>query len=700
MANYSQDGRPFRLETPLGKDVLLLVHWRGEERVSQLYEFTVEAWSTEADIDVKKLLLQSVSLKIALPGGGERTIGGIVRRFVNAGETPSGLTAYHLDIVPPHWVLTIGRTYEIFQDMDVPEILEEVFTGLDIKKELNEQYNKRQYCFQYRETKWDFASRLMEQEGIWYKFDHAASPPALVMASANSTSRAEWGLSDVLVSSTANVDERVLSCHVEHSPYVGKTVSRTYSEFLTQKHLREETVAMGGAGRFKPPAALVDYVFDQQMASHRQGVTSGGSEQASDLQKLFPENARNAKLRQQSEETRALRLFAHSTHRGVTAGGKVNMTRHSSAALNTSWMVLSVRHAGDNGGYLADDSVAASYSNDWEAMPHEVPYRPMRNTPWPRVAGTHVGVVVGPDGEEIYPDKFGRVHVAFRFDDNNEADLKHSCWVRMAQMFAGPSFGSVFLPRIGHEVLVDFLDGNPDNPMIVGQLYGDHNMPPWALPDNKTQSGVRTHSTPKGATDAYNELRFEDKKDAEQIYVQAQKDLETLVKNDEKRTVQHDRTTIIEQHDTRTLNTGDDTHTITEGNQVNTVSKGDQTNEVTKGKQTVTIGGDQTSEVKGKQTTTVTGNRTIEVKDGNESTTVKVGNITIKASAGKISIEAAQSIELKVGPSSLKLDPSGVQMKGAMIKIEGSGMAELKAPMTTVKGDGMLTLKGGVTMIN
>ncbi len=683
MTKYSQDGRPFRLETPLGKDVLLLVRWRGEERVSQLYEFTVEAWSTDADIDVKKLLLQSVSLKFALPEGGERTIGGIVKRFVNAGETPSGLTAYHLDIVPPHWVLTIGRSYEIFQDMDVPEILEEVFTGLDIKKELNEQYNKRQYCFQYRETKWDFASRLMEQEGIWYKFDHTASPPTLVMASANSTARNEWGLSDVLVNATDQVEERVLKLRVEHVPYVGKTISRTYSEFLTQKDLKEETVAIGGAGRFKAPASLVDYVFDQQLASHRQGVKAGGSDQASDLQKLFPENARNAKLRQQSEETRAFRLFAESTHMGVTAGAKVTLARHESAALNTAWMVLSVRHTGSNGSYLGGDDAKESYSNEWEAMPHEVPYRPLRTTPWPRVSGTHVGVVVGPEGEEIYPDKFGRVHVAFRFDDNKPG-LKRSCWVRIAQMFAGPSYGSVFLPRIGHEVLVDFLDGNPDNPMIVGQLYSDHNMPPWTLPDNKTQSGVRTHSTPKGASDAFNELRFEDKKDAELIFMQAQKDLETLVKNDEKREVQNDRTTIIEENDTRTVNKGNDTHTIKEGNQSNEVSKGNQVNEVKQGNQTITV----------------SGNRTIEVKKGNESTTVKMGNITIKASAGKITIEAAQSIELKVGTSSLKLDPSGVQMKGAMIKIAGTGMAELKAPMTTVKGDGVLILKGGVTMIN
>lgn len=716
MPNYTQDGRPFRLDTPLGKDVLLLVRWYGEERVSHLYQFTVEAWSENPDIDVKSLLLQPVSLKIVLPGNNERTIGGIVRRFVNAGTTPYGLTAYHLDIVPPHWMLTVGRTFEIFQEMPVPAILDKVLDGFDVKKELSDPYNKRQYCFQYRESKWDFASRLMEQEGIWYKFDHTASPPALVMASANSTARTEWGLTEVLAAHADGVEERMLDSHLEHSPYVGKTQTRTYSEFLTKKNLKEEASAVGGSARFKAPASLVDYVFDQQLASHRQAVTPGGSDQNADVEKIFPENTRNARIRQEAEETRSLRLFAHTTHRGITAGAKITVARHKTGSVNGDWMVLSVRHRGDNGGYYAGDDSAADYENDFEAIPHDVPYRPLRLTPWPRVAGTHVGVVVGPAGEEIFPDKYGRVHVAFRFHDDYEADLQHSCWVRMAQVFAGPMYGSVFLPRIGHEVLVDFLDGNPDNPIIVGQLYSDHNMPPWPLPDNKTQSGFRTRSTLQGGSDEHNELRFEDKKGAEQIWKQAQKDLDTLVKHNETREVRNDRTTTIVRHDTRTVKKGKDTHTIEEDDQINTVSKGDQTNEVTVGSQLVkigmhqttkiggdqstTVGGDQSLEVEGEQKTTISGDRTIEVSDGNESTTVKMGDITIKASLGTITMEAMKSIELKVGSNSITINQTGVTIKGMMVQIEGKTLAQMKSVLTQVEGSGVLVLKGGVTMIN
>jgi type VI secretion system secreted protein VgrG len=659
MPEYTQDGRPYRLETPLGKDVLLCVRWYGTEYVSRCYEFTVEAWSTNPDIDVQALLLKPVTLKLELPAeGSERSLGGIVRRFVNLGPTPYGLTAYHLEIVPRHWELTIGRTFEIFQEMPVPDILDKVFEGYDVSQELNDSYRKRQYCFQYRESKWDFACRLMEQEGIWYRFDHTASPPVLVMASGNASARVEWGLTEVLANQTDDIEERLLDARLVHAPFVGKTAVRTYSEFMTQKNIKDESAAIGGRGRFTPPTSLTDYEFDQQLASHRQGVKPGGSDDMANAEELFPENERNARIRQEVEETRGLRLYGETTHRGLTAGAKITVSRHASASVNGNWLVLSVSHRGDNGSYLGGDQSSAHYENTFEALPHAVPYRPPRTTPWPRVGGTHVGVVVGPPGEEIFPDKYGRVHVCFRFHDDYERNLEHSCWIRMAQVFAGPNYGSVFLPRVGHEVLVDFLDGNPDNPIIVGQLYSDHNMPPWPLPENKTQSGFRTRSTMNGGSDEHNELRFEDKIGEEQIWVQAQKDLDTLVKNDETRTVEHDRTTTITNNDTRTVTDGDDTHTIESGHHTLTVNRGD-----------IRITADQ-------------------------------GGISIKAGMGAINIEAGQSITLTVGGNSVELGASGITIKGTMLSLSGDATAELKSPTTTVKGDGMLTLKGGVTMIN
>jgi type VI secretion system secreted protein VgrG len=343
-----------------------------------------------------------------------------------------------------------------------------------------------------------------------------------------------------------------------------------------------------------------------------------------------------------------------------------------------------------------------------------------------------VGTVVGPSNEEIYTDKHGRVQVVFKWDIEDAKTLARSCWIRVAQPFAGQNFGAVFLPRVGHEVLVEFLDGNPDNPVVVGSLYNGTNLPPWALPENKTQSGIKTKSTLNGGAENFNELRFEDKKDNEQIFVQAEKNFDAIIKNDETREVRHDRTTTITNQDAKIVKEGNDLTTVEKGEQHIKVLDNNRTLLVEKdhtvtvngnetitialdrgvtveGSQTVAITTDQTITVDGKQTTTIAGNDATTVSQGNSTLKVKTGNIeakadlgsiTIKAAAGAVTVEGMQKIELKVGPSSIVIDMSGVQIKGAMVKVEGTGMAQIKAPMTQVNGDGMLMLKGGLTMIN
>jgi type VI secretion system secreted protein VgrG len=400
--------------------------------------------------------------------------------------------------------------------------------------------------------------------------------------------------------------------------------------------------------------------------------------------------------------------------------------------MNVSLFVLGVRHEGSNGGYESSDASESFYHNRFEAIPASTPFRPARSTPWPHVGGSHVGTVVGPPGEEIYTDKHGRVQVVFKWDHDNNDSLDYSCWIRVAQSFAGQRYGSVFLPRIGHEVLVEFLDGNPDNPVVVGSLYNSANLPPWELPDHKTQSGVRTHSTLQGGADNFNELRFEDLKGEEQIYVQAEKNLDTLVKNDETRNVRHDRSTIIHQHDTKTVEEGNDTTTVEKGEQFITITENNRTLKVGKDhsitvdnnetvlvvrdrsitvneNQTVTVGTDHTIEVYGKQSQTIKGDNTIEVSRGDVKLDVNQGhltgnviqgNITIKADLGAIAVEAMQKIELKVGANSILIDQTGVTIKGIMVKVEGTAMAEMKAPMTSVKGDAMVIVQGGITMIN
>ncbi|HTR78938.1 MAG TPA: type VI secretion system tip protein TssI/VgrG, partial [Gemmatimonadaceae bacterium] len=334
--------------------------------------------------------------------------------------------------------------------------------------------------------------------------------------------------------------------------------------------------------------------------------------------------------------------------------------------------------------------------------------------------GTQTAIVTGPSGEEIYVDEYGRVKVHFHWDRLGKSDDTSSLWVRVATPWAGKTWGMVHLPRVGQEVVVTFLDGDPDRPLITGLVYNAEQMPPYALPANKTQSGIKSRSSPGGSADNFNEIRFEDKKGSELVYVHVEKDLTTDVKNDETRSVLHDRTTTIKNNETQTVSEGDETITVAKGNQIVAVSQGDQTVTVGKGNQTITIGqgnqsltikqGNQTVEIsQGKQDVTIMGNRTTQIKQGNDELDVNMGNLTTKVamgnvattvSLGEISMTALQGIELTVGENSIKIDQSGVTIQGMTVNVTGQIQTQIKGLITQVNADAMLQLKGGVTMIN
>jgi type VI secretion system secreted protein VgrG len=315
------------------------------------------------------------------------------------------------------------------------------------------------------------------------------------------------------------------------------------------------------------------------------------------------------------------------------------------------------------------------YGNWFTCIPSALPYRPSRVTPVPSVRGVQTATVVGPAGEEIFVDKYGRVKVQFHWDREGSDDVNSSCWVRVATYWAGKQWGAVHIPRIGQEVIVDFVEGDCNHPIVVGSVYNADMMPPWTLPEKKTVCGYKSRSTPQGTPHNFNMLSFEDKKGSELVHAQAEKDLLTLVKNDESREVGHDRVTTIKH---------DETQTVT-NNETITVEQGNQTIEIKQGNQSTTLG---------------QGNQSTELKMGNQSTQLKMGNQTIKLDLGKIETEAMQSIELKVGQSSIKIDQMGVTIKGMMISIEAQVQCQVKALMTQVNGDAMTTVKGAIVMIN
>jgi type VI secretion system secreted protein VgrG len=309
------------------------------------------------------------------------------------------------------------------------------------------------------------------------------------------------------------------------------------------------------------------------------------------------------------------------------------------------------------------------YRVEFVCIPAALPFRPPRTTPRPRVAGTQTAVVVGPAGEEIFTDKYGRVKVQFQWDREGKKDADSSCWARVGSIWAGKQWGAIHIPRIGQEVIVDFLEGDPDQPIILGSVYNAEQMPPYKLPDNKTQSGLKSRSTLKGSPDNFNELRFEDKKGSEEVYFHAEKNFTRIVENND------------------TLKVGFEKK-----------DQGDQTMEVFNN-QKLTVGAGKAQAADGSQTVSIYKDRTATIEMGNDSLTIKMGNQTTKLNLGKSETEALQSIELKVGQSSVKVDQTGVTIKGLMIQVEGQVMTQVKGLMTQVTADAILTAKGALTMI-
>jgi type VI secretion system secreted protein VgrG len=756
---YTQTERQLELTTPLGENALLLERFTGREAVSDLFELSLGVLAENAtEVDFQKLLGHPVSVRVSLPDGGKRHFGGIVRRVSQSGRDQI-FTQYQLDVVPQLWLLTKRAQSRIFQQMNVPDILKQVMQGLDVGYSLHGSYEPRNYCAQYRESDFAFVSRLMEEEGIYYFFEHTAGGHRLVVADtpASHPEVPEAGT----VSFDAGLggqreDDRIRSWTKVQEVISSKVELWDHSFELPHKHLEAEktpadTATVGRVShRLRAAAAGELEVFDYpgDYAKRFDGIAPGGGDRAGDLQKIFQDNTRTADARMQAEAAGAIVIHGTSDCRQLVSGHRFTLRDHFDG--EGPYVLLSVTHEAHVGTYRSASDQAFRYSNGFTCIPLAVPYRPARRTRKPRVEGCQTAVVVGPAGEEIFTDKYGRVKVQFHWDREGQNDENSSCWIRVASSWAGKQWGVVHIPRIGQEVLVDFLEGDPDRPIVTGSVYNAEQMPPYTLPDHKTQSGIKTRSSTQGAAENFNEIRFEDKKGAEQLYVHAEKNLDTVVENDETHYVgflkkdkgdqslevfnnqsikvgagagdaaDGSQTVEIYKDQTVTLKTGNQATLIEKGNQTTTVAEGDQTLKIEKGKQTETIEGNQTTTIRtgnqklevkagnqdielgqGNQKLNIKmGNQTVELGMGNQSTTLKMGNRTVKLNLGKSSEEAMQSIELKVGQSSIKVDQMGVTIKGMMVKIEGQIQTEVKGLMTKVDGTAMLMAKGGITMIN
>ncbi len=691
MPTFSQENRPIAVETALGKDKLVLMAFNGEERMSGLFSFTLRMLSETGGIKAKDIVGTPVSFHVRHADESERWFNGIVNSFAYAGKGDRA-HMYQAHVVPKFWLLTRGsdcRVHESEEKQDVKQIVSALLTDLgitDFQWKLKRTLVKRTYCVQYRETHFDFVSRLLEEEGIYYYFLHEKSKHTIVFSD---HADGAYDVKDKDVQLAANM-----------------AISELPDNLSEWSHEYDFT-----SGKF----ALSDYNFEtpstsllaqkSSVVSLRGNTSLEFYDFPGDYLKKGDGDALTT-LRIEEEECSHEHATGSSECRSFSPGGRFELKKHHDAAeQGGKWVLTTVEHHANVGGnYFSGGSHSDQiYSNRFRVIPAKTVFRPPRQRGKPRVMGLHSAIVTGPSGEEIYTDKYGRVKVQFPWDRKGKKDEKTSMWVRVSTPWAGKQWGMIHIPRIGQEVLVSFLEGDPDRPVITGMLYNAENMPPYTLPDNATQSGIKSRSSKDGSSENFNEIRFEDKKDNEEFYVHAEKNFNCVIENNETRKVGYEdkdkgdqeidiyndqkvkigvgskgggQTVEIFKDRNVTLKTGNDSLIIEQGNMSVVMKMGNS------------------------ERTLDMGNETTTLKMGNQDTQIKMGNQTTKLSLGKSSTEAMQGIELKVGANSIKIDPSGITLEGIMVKVTGKAMAEVAAPMTTVKGDGMLTVKGGITMIN
>jgi type VI secretion system secreted protein VgrG len=740
------------LTTPLGADVLLLEKLTGFEAISELFRLELEALALATQtVGFDALLGQSATIKLSLPDGSSRYLNGIISRVGQGGQVEGILgrvtfTRYRLEVVPKLWLLTRRAQSRIFQQMAVPDILRQVLTGFDVDWQLQGTYDQRDYCVQYQESDFAFVSRMMEEEGIYYFFNHANGSHQMVIADTPQSHPSVPGPETISYQpgqGGLHPDDRIFTWAKRQEITSGKVTLWDHCFELPGQHLEVNKAILGSiqAGTISHSLGVANnstleiYEYPGRYAQRFDGVAPGGGDRAGDLQKIFQDNARTANIRMQQETVPALLSEGEGNVRHLSAGHKFTLADHFNA--NGSHVLTRVEYSANLEGVFTDTKPPdEAFRCRFCCIPEGLPYRPSLVTPRPKIPGPQTAVVVGPAGQEIFTDKYGRVKVQFHWDRLGQNNASSSCWVRVGTLWAGKQWGSIWIPRIGHEVLVAFEDGDPDRPIVVGSVYNAENMPPYTLPDNMTQSGIKSRSTTEGDDTMFNELRFEDKKGSEEIYFHAEKDFNRVVENNDTLKVGFEKkdkgNQTIEIFNSQTVKIGAGAGNAEEGSQTISVYK-DRTETIETGNETLTVKkGNRTATIEtGNETLTVKkGNRETTIETGNDTLTVKQGNLTIAVSSGKIAVEAAQSIELKVGSSSILINTSSITLKSTTIKVEGtaevgvkapkiglqadgqleakgatvavqgSAQAQVKAPVTQVNGDGMLQLKGGVTMIN
>lgn len=631
--------RVMEITTPLGDDVLLFHGMTAREELGRLSEFRISLLSKRGDIKLDDILAKRVTVRVELPKDKIRYFDGYVTRFAHTG-TYGSYYRYHATVYPWLWFLTRTSTCNIYQDMTVPEIVEAVFVVhsnvSDFKSELIGTYRKREYCVQYRETDFNFVSRLLEQEGIYYYFKHEEGRHTLVLANS-------------------------ISAHAPFAGYEGipyiphdRTMHQAYErigEWNFEREVQATRYAIGDFDFTKPSVELL--VEAKTKRDH-----DLSKYQLYDYPGEFttkPDGEHYVQARLEEIQTQFDTASGSTSARGLCCGCLFKLTGHEREDQNREYLITSTVHNLQYSQYEAMENAGMEYHCGFNVISSSQAFRPQRITAKPMVMGPQTAIVVGPHGDEIYTDKYGRVKVQFHWDRMGVYDENSSCWMRVSHPWAGKNWGMIAIPRIGQEVIVDFLEGDPDAPIITGRVYNAEQMPPYELQANMTQTGIKTRSSKGGSGANFNEIRFEDKKGNEQIFIHAEKNQDIEVENDETHWVGHDRTKTIDHDETTHVKhdrteTVDNNETITIGvdrtesvGSNEKISIGANRTETVGANENITIGANRTESVGSNETITIGANRTITV-GANETATVAVQRTHTVGANETITVGAAQEI--------------------------------------------------------
>jgi type VI secretion system secreted protein VgrG len=659
----------------LGADALVPLEITAEERLSEPFSFNVGAVSQHGIIDPDKLLYQPACVTLQANGTPVRYFNGIVRSVTAEGQVRGSSDAdsyqlYRLTLVPKLWFLNQTIDCRVFQNVTVVDVLTQLFNDVGlVGTTFPAPGAQREYIVQFNESDMNLATRLMQQEGYFYFFQHTAAAHTLIIANQNS----------------AFTDIQDAKLHLGG----GDTDGTHLDEFDRSSRTVRGQMKYKDYDPEKPDTLLQN----QQPTT----LTTGGAPMRDDFRwpALTFDNATvTGRTKQEMEAAEAVASLYEGSGRfgALIPGGKFTIASKPASPYDGAYSVHAVTHRASDQTWLNRESTAG-YFNRFIAFQSSVTWREPITTFPPRMEGIHTALVLGPqhgkeaaiksqDGEEIHTDDLARVKVRFFWDHRAEATGDASCWARVIMPWAGNGWGAQFIPRVGTEVAIAFVDGDPDRPIVIGGLYNGRDKPIYSKTD-KTKSGFRSRSSLKGGTSEFNEFTFDDKKGSELVYTQAQKDLTTYVKHDQTLKIDNCRIVTVKVDETVSI-----------GNNQTIKIKQDHSLQVTDGNHTVAVNkGDHSLKVD-------MGNHAVKIAMGNHSTDVSMGNVSLKAGLGEIANEAMQAIELKVGQSSIKIDQMGVTIKGMMITIEGQVQTEVKGLMTSVKADAMLILKGGITMVN